>query len=286
MSAPDELIVANPAKWVHKELSEASDGSIPVNYDHGLFKPTVTGSFPAFWTATAHAARLKRQFHVPFLAPGPYFLEDTIPQSLLGRDVLTWTLRAANDHLLDIDKKHWIKLAEMKDDRLPAQYGYIRDFVLLARDLGAPDGTYLQISSQNLCFVEETRFFVLDGEPITGSRYNRLGDVYDADRPAEWSIPGEWEWDFAKYVTKFIGNRQPKAYTLDIGQVMYDAGNAPDGFVVLEANPVWSSGIYGSDPALALKAILGGFDYTGELGYHWIPDPWLIKKAEMKGDLR
>ena len=291
---PDAIIVASYAKWVHEDLAAVKmkfpyRKDFPVHYSYGLGLPNLRGSErPAFWTSTAHAARLKRQMHLPLIAPGPRFLDD-VPSNLKGRKVTTYPLAFfSNGYWMEKEELHWVKLAEMKDDRLPAQRCFIRDFVLKAKELGAPDDAMMQVSPINLCLTNESRFFVLNGKVVTGSAYTQLGEIYDPgmEDAVKWrEQPGSYEWMFAQYIVDYLADRQPAAYTLDVGQHMED-WDSMEWPVVIEFNPVWSSALYASDPELALTAILAGVDYDPEAQYLWKPDPWLIQRADYKGDMK
>jgi hypothetical protein len=293
----DALIVATHAKWVFKDFEKAileADRAIPsAYYSHGLGLPNLERNGrkierPAVWTSTAHATNLKRSgMLLPLLAPGPQWLPG-VPEHLRGRNVYATTLGdLRNDPVaMDDEHLHWIKLAEMKDDRLPAQRVCIRDFVLKAESLGAPDGTNIQYSPDHLTIVREDRFFILNHRVITGSPYARLNYIWDADADrSDWQY-SEWAANFAQYAATTMRKRSPRAYTLDVAQVM-DVAYSDDHHVVLEANPAWSSALYGSNVEKVARAVLAAVDYDGtQTDHQWQPDPWLIQKAKKRVPLK
>lgn len=289
MIKTDCLIVASHAKWVYRDFANNYTTDIPVLYSHGYGIPDYKEySHPAFWTPTAHAARLKAcGLELPLLAPGPDWLP-RVPDHLKGRSVWSMTLGELRDDPIAIKDEtlYWIKLAEMKDDRLPTQRTYLKDFITTALSLGAPDGTVIQFSDGHLNFVKENRFFIVDHKVWSGSPYMIQNDLWDADREDDSWNYDQWASDFARYVATTCKSFSPRAYTLDIGQVMPDDLVGDDYHVVIEANPIWSSAIYGSDPEITMLAIMEGIDYNGTEDHHWKPDPWLVQKAEYQVALK
>lgn len=298
MSWPDGLIVASQRKWVYKDFAAAAEGcqsacaTPPIWHSHGFGVPNTHGRAQvAMWTSTAHAARLKDHMELPLIAPGPDFLTRHVSRHLLGRSVSTVTLGEAYlDRLvMSMREPHWVKLAEMKDDRLPAQRCQIRDFVMLARSFGAPDDTVLNICSENLPIWAEDRFFVRDGKVVTGAPY-RIGQmIWDADDDrSKWPVSPDARL-FAEYAVGMFRD-QPRAYTLDIATLVEETPHSDlrdVSHVVLEVNPAWSSAVYGADAHEALHTVLASVDYSDEpAGWLWRPDPWLVQQAKLKVPLK
>ena len=289
MTEADGLIVASIYKWVYQDLARAA-GDFPVRYSHGFDIPKVPNKMrcPAIWTSTEFAARLKHNgFDLPLIAPGPKFM-DSIPTNLKGRWTRTITLGGLRRHSMEDETLYWIKLAEMKDDRLPAQRTYIRDFVLTAENAGAPPETVCHITDKHMIIEAETRCVVLDGTVVSAVPYMILGEIWDANKNPWGENPAAKL--FAQYVVDSMPLRTiPRAFTLDIAEI-FDPDDpelaSPSMHVVLEVNPIWSSAIYGADPAVALSAILAGVDYTYTSEWMWKPDPWLVQKAAAKIPMR
>ncbi len=96
----------------------------------------------------------------------------------------------------------------------------------------------------------EFRFFMLDGKALTGSVYYRNGHTAEVD--GEWpSEAAEFEAarELAEQAFEVTKDRLPGSVVIDTG---YISGK---GWAVIEANPAWGSGLYGSDPGLVLQVI-------------------------------
>jgi hypothetical protein len=94
----------------------------------------------------------------------------------------------------------------------------------------------------------EYRFFVVDGDVITGSLYKRGNSVYYSDQVEA----GAWEAARAA-VALWTPNR---AFALDVAQ-------GADGFKVLEINAINSAGFYALDMGKFVAAI-SGMDFSKE----------------------
>lgn len=111
------------------------------------------------------------------------------------------------------------------------------------------DGSTQVLISEVVHWESEFRFFILDGEVLTGSVYFRDGESAQVD--GQWPSSCE-EMDAARdtavkaYNT---GGELPRSVVIDTGHIR------GAGWAVIEANPSWGSGLYGSDPDLALDVI-------------------------------
>jgi hypothetical protein len=97
----------------------------------------------------------------------------------------------------------------------------------------------------------EYRCFLLEGELMTAAPYARAGRWVRA-RDGQWIIPEVEAEQVARFCRTLAGDRGvplPPAVTMDLGR-MEDGG-----WAVVELNPVWSSGLYGCDPARVLPVL-------------------------------
>jgi hypothetical protein len=106
------------------------------------------------------------------------------------------------------------------------------------------------LASDVVRWAVEYRCFVADGAITTCSPYLRDGVVVDRGEGA--TAPDEEQHiasEFAKRVLCDAGVAVPDAFVLDVGKL--NDGN----WAVVEANPAWSSGIYGCDPGQVLHVL-------------------------------
>src|SRR5205085_1194030 len=109
------------------------------------------------------------------------------------------------------------------------------------------------LAASPVVWRDEYRCFVLEREIRTCSVYSRSGVVALDDQDC-WSATNEelaQARDFARRVLAEPNVNVPSAFVLDVGTL-------DDGvWAVVEANPVWSSGIYGCDPDAVLDVLAG-----------------------------
>lgn len=299
MPKPDALVVASTTNWIHNDLAQAREENNSVCNVYGWIPPIIKSTGlglprlkdrvrPAIWCSTAHAARLQQAgLSLPLVAPGPEWLAEA-PERLKGRRVYHWTLDALTDSLhMDDEHLAWVKLAEMKDDRLLAQRTTVRDFVTTATILGAPAKTNIHVCLDHLPIFREDRYFILDHTVVAGSPYLKGLEIWDYDKHVshpDWDI-NEESAQFAQYVATMMKSKSPRTYTLDIATVV--GGRQGDYHVVLEVNPVWSSAYYGAELTQVLQCLMVGVDYSErDLNHRWQPDPWLLKQANFKAVLK
>lgn len=273
----DAFVVVSMSSWVandfepgitHQKLIRNWGMDIPDNlcdYDS-----------VSWWMPAAHAARLQRVGQaMELIAPGPHWLTQ-IPQSLTQRTVSASTV----EEFLSLQpaNEFFIKPAEAKIDGFEAAW---RDFPQtsgLINELKIPSGTFVQWSDKLIDVNHEYRFFVLDGEVITGSSYLVDGIThYDG---ADNSKLNE-AWGFAQYAVSTIDS-QPSAYVLDVGINVAD-----NSWLVIEGNPAWCAGIYGSDPEKTIRVIERACNpVQDDKKYLWTPDSFLKAKADFKVPLK
>ena len=111
--------------------------------------------------------------------------------------------------------------------------------------------------SEVVNFVEEYRFFCLDGVVLTGSIYMQDGVfVGDDDVLKASAMP---IWAFAESALASATEVLPPGVVVDVG-VLEDGR-----YALIEFNPAWASGVYGCDPIRVLDSIEGGLLYASKV---------------------
>ncbi len=271
--------VVTQRNWMVEELRAAVAGSgWTVQQHYGLSVPPLDGAIT--WMPGAFAARLFQQGLGPRLSsPGGSFLS-LMPQEFTGREVALFPAVLA---MLEPSEGFW-KLADSKDDRFPAAW---RTAEQLATDLltaQVPPGAMLHLTDVRLDLVGEYRAVVAGSTVLTGAFYIDLaGRPHDDPEFAEpTAIALSAATDFAAEVVASMnaeGLSGPPSYTLDVG---FD--RITGCWVVIEANPIWSSAWYGSNPTLFVTALIT--DQMTDPGiWVWTPDPVLSERAARKPPL-
>lgn len=194
-----------------------------------------------------------------FSSPGASWLPN-LPAELLGRSIHQ---ESFEDALEFMPEKVWFKFSELKHDLVPAK-AYERS-ELKAILQGQPElkTVSCQWTPELLTLNFEHRFFVVDGELLTGSPYHVDGKVTFEEGSA-WRRFEEAEL-FARGVARELREQAPKAYTLDVA---FDV--LRERWLIVEGNRAWSSGFYGSDPFKALEAVK--VSLAGDDPWEWAPD--------------
>lgn len=236
------FVAVTESAWMAERFISGLDGR-QMFLSYASQFPDLSGyTNTSMWLAGGYAARLHRiGLADSLVAPGQEWLS-TVDPLLTGREVTTNTL----EHMPH-DVKLFAKPAEAKIDSMVAGF-YTRDDVeaIYANNV-IPDHTLLQWTDTIMKLNHEHRFFVAHGQVFTGSPYLIDGKVYNGNmKSSRWQEAMDFAW-FAIYK---LAENQPDAYTLDVG---YDSLSGQ--WVIIEANPAWSSGIYGSDPSAVLDVL-------------------------------
>lgn len=268
--------VVTQRNWMVDELRAAMAGSgWTVQQHYGLSVPPLDGAVT--WMPGAFAARLYQQGVCPRLSsPGGAFLS-LMPRQFTGREVALFPAALA---MLEPSEGFW-KLADSKDDRFPAAW---RTADQLAQDLltaQVPPEAMLHLTDVRLDLIGEYRAVVAGHTVLTGAFYidlsGRPHDDHDFADPTE--IARSAAADFASEVVAGMnakGLSSPPSYTLDVG---FD--RVTGRWVVVEANPIWSSAWYSSNPTLFVTALIT--DQMTDPGiWVWQPDPVLSERAARK----
>lgn len=274
------FVVVSYASWVATDFEPCIDSSQwKLIRDYGFDVPENLNAYEgvAWWMNAQHAARLQRVGVAKSLtAPGSGWLS-SVPESLTGRKIYSSDLL----EFLSWPSTYqcWVKPAEAKIDGFEAGWRSVADVWRISSELNIPADSSVQWTESLLDLNHEYRFYVLNGEIQTGSQYLVDGiTFYDG---ADGSKMGEAR-AFADYATRVLGDNQPAAYTLDVG---FD--NISQRWILIEGNPAWCSGIYGSNPAKALTVIEHSCHMTLlNEKFKWIPDAYLKGIADRKIALR
>lgn len=263
------LVVCSLTEWIVKDFIDANIPNCEIIKDRGFDLPPVKPNVDvAWWMPTEHAVKLRQSgLLIPFMATGSKWM-DTVPQSLTGRYTASGTVKEVlNDETLFADGKVWIKPAEFKHQEFFAGL-YGREEII---GFNLPDGAILQWTDTVMDFSEEHRFFICEGEVIASSVY--LADNLTYYDGAVSHKAGEAS-EFAHHAVEVLADNQPPAYVLDIG---FDKLSGH--WVVIEGNPMFSSAIYGADPAQVVKGLLRCANPKNQdARWLWSPDLYLTNK--------
>lgn len=219
----------------------------------------------SYWSAGGYSARLRRVgLAGDFTAPGQSWLSMVDPE-LTGRQIVTGGVSEMPE-----GKILFAKPAEAKIDAMIAGKYTASDVRLICEMENVPETTLFQWTESLLSINHEHRFYVCDGEIRTGSPYLIDGIVYHDEM-----LSPRYDEAFraAKETVKVLGQNQPVAYTLDMG-----LDEASGKWIIIEANPAWSSGIYGCDPVEVIN-VLDVACNTADDRWRWIPADYLVQKA-------
>lgn len=250
------------SNWVFDEFDKAlPNDCYDVKHDFGFEIPSKIPEL--WWMPTEHAYQVLRRVHIPLVAPGASWL-DNVPVELLGRSIATFPMNEVENY----SGKRWVKLAEAKSDKLIAGLHSYDEI----KSLDLPSGTQLQFCNKVLPLNDETRFYVAHGEILTGSTYLLNGNTWN-----DSELTGDYQsaLAFGKYAVGELGENQPPAYTLDVA-LNEDSGQ----WIILEANPAWSSGYYGSDLLAVAEVIEESMKPYKH--WQWKPDPYIVERGEKK----
>lgn len=124
--------------------------------------------------------------------------------------------------------------------------------------------------SEVVTWEVEYRFFILERQPEAFCIYLKNGNLVD---PSSTASVAESNEAFV-FVRQFLNDRQvalPPSVVLDVGKI------AGRGWAVLEANPVFGSGIYNCDPHRVLPVLERSIVSAASLSDQ--DKPWVIKRV-------
>ena len=268
------LCVVTHRKWVATDIAKAADYAVT---HHLGFDIPEHDMLTGWWMPTEWAAHAKLSgADFSLTAPQRGWLT-TLDPDFTGRKIRAFTLgQLVSDasELLDVSQPGWCKLADMKSDDIMSEwYDRVEDFVTKAKTHGVSPETVVEISDKKLELVTEYRCYVLDGHVISAAPYLHEGITWGEGIPE--NLDNDAAAGYAQEVVSAVGSvgeAQPTVYTLDV------ACDKSGRFYVVEANPVWSSAVYGNNADEAAKAIWAGSTRFVSGRYAWSPDPTLHGK--------
>ena len=177
------------------------------------------------------AERVSQLLNLEFPEPPDDWLVH-LPQELLLREIHFSTLGEARQK----NKRSFFKPAALKT--------FVAGVYENGEALPGPDVADLDqpvLISEVVKWVSEFRFFLRDGEALAGSVYFRFGE--SAEDGGRWTADPK-EFEQAKKIAELAyaktANLLPKSVVIDTGLI------EGKGWAVIEANPSWGSGLYGS----------------------------------------
>jgi hypothetical protein len=259
------LAIAKSSRLV-APLTHGLDGRELV-FSYGREIPKLDPENCSYWMGGAFAYQLQFVGHATELcSPGSNWLP-SLDENVTGRKVHTGTLKdiaGGTDRL-------FVKPAEAKISSLPASAYTGKEVEAVFAAEGFADGIQLQWTEGILKMNFEHRFFVLDGEVLTGSPYLVDGVGYhpgiDRSRQSDAEV-------FLREVLDSQPDLMPPAFVVDVA-MNESTGN----WVVIEANRAWSSGLYGCDPTLALLAV-DASSHHESARWQWVPDAHLVENVK------
>jgi hypothetical protein len=227
----------------------------------------------SYWMGGAYALKLQTIGLAQNLcSPGSEWLS-SVDTQLLGRTIRTGELKDLESDM----GKLWVKPSESKIPSFPAGAYSAESLTAIYKANNLPENTSIQWTSSILDVDYEHRFFVIEGNIVTGSPYRVDGVLYgDAINFSYLELARS----FAQEALQELGDNVPPAFTLDVG---YD--KKAQNWLIIEANRAWSSGFYGSKSAAALEAVEYSCQYSGRK-WQWIPDAPLLLLNENYTPLR
>ena len=219
----------------------------------------------SFWMAGGFAARMQRAgLAMNLCAPGQTWLSG-LDSSLTGRRIETGTLNEMPSDVILYAKPAEAKVRGLVSAKYTKQQ--IEEIYVAEK---VPDETILQWSPDILDINHEHRFFIANQSIMAGSPYLVDTVVYTEGMTSPFSDAAK---SFAMDVLQKIGDNQPPAYTLDVGR------NEQTGeWLIIEANPAWSSGLYGCNPAGVIETLDVACHTTDER-WLWKPSQYLVNNA-------
>lgn len=258
------IVMAETSRFASRLLPGAGDRDFFLSYGFAVPDPSGYDTV-SYWSAGGYSARLRRiGLAGDFTAPGQSWLS-TVDPLLTGRQIVTGKLSEIPE-----GKTLFTKPAEAKIDAMVAGKYTVEEIGLICAKENVPPETLFQWTEAILSINHEHRFYVCEGTIRTGSPYLIDGIVYHE----EMTSPRYTEASHAaKRIVRELGGNQPAAYTLDIG-----LDEITGEWIIVEANPAWSSGIYGCDPGGVID-VLDVACNTPDDRWRWEPAQYLVDRA-------
>ena len=258
------IVMAETSRFASRLLPGAGNRDFFLSY--GAAVPDVSEyDLVSYWSAGGYSARLRRiGLAGGFTAPGQAWLS-TVDPEFTGRQIVTGGVSEMPENTVLFGKP-----AEAKIDAMIAGKYTASDVRLIMERENVPANTLFQWTESLWSINHEHRFYVCEGEIRTGSPYLIDGIVYHDEI---LSPRYDEALRAAKSTVLALGSNQPVAYTLDMGM-----DEVTGRWIIIEANPAWSSGIYGCDPVEVIN-VLDVACNTADDRWRWEPAEYLVEKA-------
>lgn len=258
------IVMAETSRFASRLLPGAGNRDFFLSY--GAAVPDVSEyDLVSYWSAGGYSARLRRiGLAGDLAAPGQSWLS-TVDPELTGRQIVTGRLSEMPE-----GKLLFAKPAEAKIDAMIAGKYTAAAVRLICETERVPENTLFQWTENVLSINHEHRFYVCNGEIRTGSPYLIDGIVYHDDMISPYY---DQALKAAKEAVHVLGDNQPPAYTLDMGR-----NEVTGEWIIIEANPAWSSGIYGCDPVEVIN-VLDVACNSSDDRWRWEPAQYLVDRA-------
>lgn len=258
------IVMAETSRHASRFLPGKGNRDFFLSYGTAIPDPS-NYDLVSYWSAGGYSARLRRiGLAGDFTAPGQAWLS-TVDTELIGRHIVTGRLSEMPEGIT-----LFAKPAEAKIDAMVAGKYTASDIRLICEKESVPENTQFQWTDSLLSINHEHRFYVCNGVIRTGSPYFIDGIVYHDEMRSPFY---DEALKAAKETVKALGDNQPVAYTLDIGR-----DEVKGKWIIIEANPAWSSGIYGCDPVEVIN-VLDIACNTDDDRWRWQPADFLVERA-------
>jgi hypothetical protein len=246
-----------------------SNGPRELFFSYGDIIPDLSTYEASYWMGGLYAAKLRQiGLAANLCSPGPKWLP-SLDRAITGREVTEGKLI----NLSDTVGEFWVKPSEAKISTIPAGLYSYDKLKGLFEEGSFSSEISLQWTHEVLNINYEHRFFVAEGEILTGSPYLVDGKGYRTDIDTSHMPEAQ---AFAEYVLASDPMNMPPAFTLDVG-----LNAITDKWFVIEANRAWSSGLYGCDPTAASDVIEYACSSPAiESKWQWKPDTHLTKLVQ------
>ena len=201
--------------------------------------PDLKGGDTVVYGEPLFAERVAQTLELCLLEPGFGWLP-RLPAKWRAREVRLSTLEDART----IAEASFIKPADDKCFRARV-YSSGRE---LPKDDILP-GTIPVLISEPVTWLTEFRCFVHERHPATFSISARGGELAEGEE-GDWPVSDEERAEAEDFLSRFLADPEvqvPPGVVVDFGRM------ADRGWGVVEANPAWSSGVYGCDPDEVLR---------------------------------
>jgi hypothetical protein len=228
----------------------------------------------SYWMAGGYAARLQRAGLAPNLvAPGQHWLSEVseLDETLTRRKIFTTKITE-----LPTGALLFAKPAEAKIESIPAGKYFTDHLLEICKNERVPADTLFQWTETLLNLNHEHRFFISDGQIRTGSPYLIDDVVYTSEMISPYFGAA---YDAAENFLRILesNNLLPPALTLDVARDE-DSGE----WLIIEANPAWSSGPYGASPSRILEVLERACSWAegvDDAKWRWRPAEYLVDLA-------